>query len=68
MNSRELAGLAHLIPMKALEERDLPLETLETLRCLDPRPVEAGLEAAEARDLRDFRENVGALAILVQKR
>ena len=39
----------------------------ETMRCLDPRPVDEGIEPLERADVEDFRRNVGSLAILATR-
>ncbi len=62
------------IPMELLSEAEwracfekAGFEFVESLRCLDPRPVAADLPADEREAQREFREEIGALAILVRK-
>lgn len=50
---------------EALEQSGFKI--VETLKCLDPREVDSEIEAAKAAEIRDFRQNVGSLAILAQK-
>jgi arsenite methyltransferase len=51
---------------QALEEAGF--KVLETQRCFDPREVGDDVDASKAADIRDFRENVGSLSILAQKK
>ncbi len=62
------------VPMALMSEADwcaalekAGFKILETMRCLDPRPVDSDAPQEERKAIQDFRENIGSLAILAQK-